>query len=130
MRVALDIDDTITRCPTFFSLISKALIAAGHDVFVISYRQNREAAEQELKSEYDIAFNEIILPTKEELDKEGFFGWKANACRRLSIDIFFEDMPEVINELDPSVAAFMLVDPALGRVAYVGEQEREAGLGT
>ena len=28
MRVAFDIDDTITRCPKFFAVISQALMAA------------------------------------------------------------------------------------------------------
>jgi len=130
MRVALDIDDTITRCPQFFSFISKALIAAGHDVFVISYRLDHEEVEQQLKSEYDIAFNKVILPTSEELDREGFFGWKANACRRLNIDIFFEDMPEVINELDPSVVAFMPYDAELGKVAYIEPPEKQTAAGS
>jgi hypothetical protein len=126
MRVALDIDDTITRCPPFFSLISKALIAAGHQVFVISYRMDQEAVEQELRHVYDLAFSEVILPTSQELDREGFYNWKANACRRLEIDIFFEDMPEVINELDPSVVAFMPYDAYFGKVTYVEQPEAEA----
>ena len=32
MRVAIDIDGTITRCPVFFSIVSRALLAAGHQV--------------------------------------------------------------------------------------------------
>ena len=43
MKVALDIDDTITRCPDFFAFLSKALKDAGHHVYVVSYRADRDA---------------------------------------------------------------------------------------
>jgi len=118
MRVALDIDDTITRHPEFFALVSKALIDAGHAVYVISYREGQDEVEGDLR-EMGIAFTEVILPAAGELVEQGFYEWKANVCKRLEIGIFFEDMPEVVNELDQSTLGLVPFDPALGRLTYV-----------
>lgn len=124
MRVAFDIDDTITLCPEFFALISKALMDAGHDVFIISYRMDQQATEEELRNS-GIVFREVLLlgDTGDECTEVDFYEWKAEMCRKLKIDIFFEDMPEVINELDDSTIAFMPVDRSWGRVEY---QESDA----
>jgi hypothetical protein len=122
MRVAFDIDDTITRCPEFFAVISQALMTAGHDVYIISYRSGRGTVEQELEG-YGIQFRDVVLPSDEDFDHFGFYEWKAHACRNLKIDIFFEDMPEVVNKLDPSVLAFVPLDPDLGRLDYFEAEE-------
>ena len=119
MNVALDIDDTITRCPGFFALLSKALNDSGHKVYIITYREDRELAEEEL-AELGITYHDIVLATEQELEDAEFFQWKADVCRRLKIDIFFEDMPEVVNALDDSTIAFVPFDPELGKIAYVG----------
>jgi hypothetical protein len=124
MHIAFDIDDTITRCPQFFSIISKALRASGHKVYIISYREDREFAEEDL-AEHGITFDELVLPSEQELHrstsqtwKQEAAQWKAEVCRRLGVEVFFEDMPEVINALDAQTQAFMAVDPSLGRVKY------------
>jgi hypothetical protein len=117
MNVAFDIDDTITRCPQFFALISQALKAAGHGVYIISYRSGQGAVEQEMDS-YGIVFDRVVLPSDEDFDRFGFYEWKVHACRELKIDIFFEDMPEVVNKLDPSVVTFVPYDPELGTLDY------------
>jgi hypothetical protein len=62
MRIAFDIDDTITRCPQFFAVVSKALMAAGHKVYIVSHREDRGFTEEDL-AEYCVCFNELILPT-------------------------------------------------------------------
>lgn|GEM_PF-1056982 len=120
MRVALDIDDTITRHPEFFAFLSKALIDSGNEVYIISFRQGQEEVEADLAA-YGISFTEVILPTNEDLEREGFYEWKAVTCRRLGIEIFFEDMPEVVNKLDPHVLALVPFDADLGRLTYVEE---------
>ena len=121
MRIGIDIDDTITRCPEFFALISRALVAGGHEVYVISYREGQEAVRAELGG-WGIAYSDVVLPTNEELDNAGFYEWKVQTCRRLKIDVLFEDMPEVINRLDDSVVAFMPYDADLGQVTYQDTQ--------
>ena len=66
MRIGFDIDDTIIRCPEFFAVASKALMAAGHKVYIVSYREDRGFAEEDL-AEHCVSFDELVLPTEEEL---------------------------------------------------------------
>ncbi|MBP7935413.1 MAG: hypothetical protein KA354_12275 [Phycisphaerae bacterium] len=124
MRIAFDIDDTITRCPEFFAVISKALRAAGHKVYIISYREDRGFAEEDL-AECGVSYDELILFADDERKAGGAKSWqdeagrwKAEVCRQLEIDVLFDDMPEVVSALDEQTAAFMTVDPSLGSVAY------------
>jgi len=107
LRIAFDIDDTITLSWEFFEVISQALLKSGHDVYIISYRdkEGQKDVEEEL-AHFGIAFTKVILPSQEELSESGFYEWKAEVCRRLKVDIFFEDMPEVINCLDDSTTVF------------------------
>ena len=122
MRVALDIDDTITRHPIFFSFLSNALVDSGHEVYIISYREGQEDVETDLAAD-GISFTEVVLPTPDDLDRDGFYGWKAATCRRLGVEVFFEDMPEVVNELDTDVLAFVPYDADLGGLRYVDQPE-------
>lgn len=124
MNIAFDLDDTITRCPAFFSAISKALLDAGHKVYIITYREDRQFAEEDL-AECGVAFSELVLPG--EADFRGIpyeqwraqaSQWKARVCRTLGIDVFFDDMPEVINAIGNQTALFMAVDPSRGNVKY------------
>ena len=124
MRVGFDIDNTITRCPQLFAVISKALMASGHQVYIVSYREDRGFAEEDL-AEYGVSFDELVIPAEDELRRmppsqwrTNAARWKAEVCRRLEIDVLFEDMPEVIAALDKSTVAFMAVDPAEGTVKY------------
>lgn len=117
MNVAFDLDDTITRCPEFFAFLSRALKDAGHPVFIISYRTDEESTADAL-AEFGVAYDELILATDLDLDAQGFYEWKAEMCRRLEIDVFFEDMPEVANRVDDSTVCFVPFDPDLGRMTY------------
>jgi hypothetical protein len=124
MQIALDIDDTITRCPEFFAFLSKAMLAAGHKVYIISYREDREFSEEDLAG-HGIVFDELILPTEQEMQRRNAENWrqeasrwKAEVCRRFGIDVLFDDMPEVVNALGKDTVAFMTVDPSLGKVGY------------
>lgn len=128
MNFRIDIDDTITRCPAFFAFTSKALRSAGHKVYILSYREDRGFAEEDL-AEYGIEYDELVLPADEDIRgvpwqewKGAAARWKAETCRQHGIDIFFEDMPEVVNALDSTVTVFMPVDPALGSVCYEVER--------
>ena len=122
MRVAFDVDDTITRHLELFSLLSHALRAARHKVFIITFREDRDATEAELR-DWNIVYDELVMPNDQELSQLGFFRWKAVACRRRKVDIFFEDMPEVVNLLDESTIAIMPVDPPLGKITYEAATE-------
>ncbi len=129
MNIAFDLDGTITRSPAFFSVISKALVASGHSVFIVTWREDREFALEDL-AEHGITFSQLVLPSEQQIRGIGYQQWKAAAaqwkaevCRTLKVDVFFEDMPEVINALDVETAAFMAVDPQLGRLKYEAEPQ-------
>jgi hypothetical protein len=128
MHIGLDLDGTITRCPEFFSVVSKALIAAGHKVYVVTWREDREFTLEDL-AEHQITFDQLIMPKQEEIRgvpphewNAAASRWKAQVCRSMGIDILFEDMPEVANALDRRTAMFLAVDHTFGKLAYVKEQ--------
>ena len=120
MNVALDIDDTITRCPEFFAFLSKALKNAGHSVYVISFRADYDSTADDL-ADYGVVYDELVLAADLDLDIEGFYKWKAEMCRRLKIDVFFEDMPEVAREVDEATVCFVPIDPDPSRMIYITE---------
>jgi len=110
MNVALDIDETITKHPEFFAFLSKALMDAGHKVFVVTFRWNREECVRELGF-MGICYDELHLAeTEEEMRETGFYGWKVQKCKELKIDILFEDMVPVADMLDGDVLTFVPYD--------------------
>lgn len=124
MNVGFDLDDTITRCPEFFAVISRALVNAGHHVYIVTYREDREFAEEDL-AEHRICYTELLLPDRQDLTQDDSADWKvrvgrwkARVCLEKQIELLFDDMPEVINALGPQTVPFMTVDRKLGRLAY------------
>lgn len=103
MKVALDIDDTITRCPEFFALLSKALINEGHEVHIITFRMPEEPIAEELNH---LGIKFTALHTKGEFEPNDVVGWKAEVCQRLGIDVFFEDMLDVAKMVMPPTVVF------------------------
>lgn len=120
MTFGLDIDETITRCPPLFAVLSRALIAEGHKVYVITFRDDsdRETTEVDLR-EYGIHYSKLIMAGDDDLCGSRFYKWKADVCRRLRVDVLFEDMPEVVNELPASTIAFVPLDRELGSLTYL-----------
>lgn len=108
MIVGLDIDDTITRCPEFFSLLTHALIEANHQVIIITFREDRSATQADLKN-WDITYSQLITSSLEDCLEYGVNEWKAVLCRRHGVEIFFEDDPEVIDHVDKSTICMMPV---------------------
>lgn len=113
MNVAFDIDDTISRHPAFFSLISKALAEAGHRVVIITLREDREGAQDDL-GKWGITYHELISAKSQELVEVGACEWKAKMCVQQAIEIFFEDMPEVVKCIDhEQTLCLMPIDPEI-----------------
>jgi len=100
MVVAFDIDDTISRHPQFFSFLTRALIAAGHEVLIITFRQERLDTESDLL-DWGIAWTRLITSTLEACMAEGVDEWKASECRKAGVDVFFEDDLDVLKHIDP-----------------------------
>ena len=106
MVIGFDIDDTITRHPQFFAVISKALVAAGHRVIIITFREDRDSAEAELRK-WGIAYDGLMTSSLDTALEHGVDEWKAEACRQHGVEVFFEDDPAVLSHLDDSVVAMM-----------------------
>lgn len=106
MKIALDMDATITEAPAFFSLLSRSFQASGHEVHIITFRDDRESTIQELK-DLGIHYDSLHLPGDSDVRAPK---WKAKLALRLEIDVFFEDSPEVIERLPSSVKVFWLID--------------------
>jgi len=99
MNVGLDIDDTITRHPEFFALLSTALQAQGHVVVIITFRENRVETTGQL-SEWGIAYDQLVTYDHRIRNGSEIFAWKAQKCREHEIDVMFEDDPDVTAHID------------------------------
>jgi len=106
MITVFDIDDTITRHPEFFSLLTNALQKAGHTILIITYREGRKETKADLRA-WNIAYDTLITSTLEACLEHGVDKWKAAVCREHNVDIFFEDDPKVISHIDETVLCMM-----------------------
>jgi uncharacterized HAD superfamily protein len=89
MKVALDIDGTISEHPEFFAMLSAALRAGGHRVLVLTYRdQSRDAATREQLTAWGVVFDELVIAPSLEA--------KGELCRTHGVDLFFDDQDECI----------------------------------
>jgi uncharacterized HAD superfamily protein len=96
MKVALDIDGTISEFPEFFALLSTALRAVGHQVVVLTYRDPaRIEVTKDRLSEWGIEFDELVIASSLEA--------KGELCRTLGIDLFFDDQDECIATVPENV---------------------------
>ena len=109
MIIGLDIDDTITRHPEFFSFLSQALVEAGHRVIIITFRESREETAAELAA-WGIAYNDLVTVDFDACVKHGAEEWKGVVCREHGVEILFEDDPDVLRHVDDSVLCMMPVD--------------------
>ena len=101
MVVAFDIDDTISRHPRFFAFLTQSLVGDGHEVLIITFRQDRAATESTLR-DWGIAWTRLITATTEACLAAGVGEWKASECRKSGVEVFFEDDPEVLKHIDAS----------------------------
>lgn len=116
MIVGLDIDDTITRHPEFFSFLSGALVRAGHTVVIITFRENRKAVEEYL-DQCSIAYSRLVTATLESSFEYGVDQWKSAMCRKYGVDILFDDDPKSLRYVDASTFCMMPVQT--GRLSAV-----------
>ena len=96
MKVALDIDGTISEHPEFFAVLSAAPRAAGHYVLVLTYRDPaRDAATREHLAAWGVAFDELVIAPSLEA--------KGELCGAHGVDLFFDDQDECIAGVPESV---------------------------
>jgi hypothetical protein len=84
MKFAIDYDDVISAEPLFFSVMTNALKAQGHKIYILTdfvehYRNHRE---EELQQD-NIFYDELIITSR-----------KAEFCRENKIDYAIDDLAE------------------------------------
>ena len=95
MKIAFDLDDTITHAPEFFSTLSKLW---NDDVYIITFRSDRPSTIEDLEK-LDIRYTDVILVSSCEE--------KAEVVRRLGIAVYFDDMPEMLKNMPKETAIFL-----------------------
>ena len=125
MVIGLDIDGTITRHPGFFASISQALVNGGHQVVVITFREDRKSAADDLAA-WGVAYSELVTWSFQE--KENMYAWKARICRAKNVEVFFDDDPLVLCQLNPMVVSMMVVDHETHDLAKLadGDADKES----
>ena len=101
MKIAIDLDNTITEFPEFFSIFSRAMRREGCRVHIVTNRP--EGTENEIVNElneYRISYDEIQITAD-----------KAAYIQDQQIDIFFDDTDEYFIDLPESVAVFKPREP-------------------
>jgi hypothetical protein len=96
MNVGLDLDETITEMPWMFSLITTGLKAAGHKVYILTYRdsEERQRTVEELV-DHSIVYDQLYVAPADVDAPE----WKAKMATELHLDVMFDDAPEVLDAL-------------------------------
>lgn len=117
MRIALDIDDTMTLHWGFFAFLAGALLDAGHEVVVITFRMDRAGAVAELGAR-GVRFTRLVTATEEALDEHGWEAWKGRVCAELGVELLVDDDPEVQNHLPAGIVGLMPVVQERGLVYY------------
>lgn len=83
MIFALDMDDTITAEPEFFSVLAQALRAQGHKVYIITARPDI------MRKQTELYLSNRNIPH----DGVHFVTDKLEAANKLGVDFAFDDMP-------------------------------------
>jgi len=96
MKVALDIDGTISERPAFFALLSAALRAAGHAVVVLTYRDPATAAATRAQlTAWGVVFDDLVIA--------GSLEAKGELCGAHGVDLLFDDQDECIASVPEGV---------------------------
>lgn len=120
MLICLDIDDTITYAPEFFSRITHCFVEAR--IVIVSYRQDYDAAAQLLR-DLNVRFDQLVVSTDATLGKrpdQPLHEWKASLVNGLRPQLFFEDMPEVVARIDDTICVMMPCDSTIR--SWLGSQ--------
>jgi len=96
MKIALDLDGTITRYPEFFSKLSHLW---DDDVYVITFRNSMETSIADCRR-YNIKYKEIFLAKNEDS--------KAEICERLGIEVLIDDDPDFLVHCKKNMLALMV----------------------
>jgi len=102
MKIAFDLDNTITEYPSFFSFLTK-MLSASAEITILTARENTKKSYEKIKKELkklNISYHRIAITSE-----------KANFIIDNQIDVFFEDTDEYFLELPPEVCVFKIREP-------------------
>lgn len=108
MKIGIDLDGTITELPELFSVLTRALVEAGHEVHVITYREC--GTDGEVRAELhdlEVRYTRLHLPEGPVAAPQ----WKAALAGELGLDVMIEDSPEVLSRMPDSVHRLWLCNP-------------------
>jgi hypothetical protein len=108
MNTGIDIDGCITENPQFFALLSAVLKAAGHRVYIVTYRDPKSVAEtkQELKA-WKIVYDVLHLPSDDF--GMGMGEWKRSIAEKLGLNIMIDDALEVLAAMPKGVLRMWVI---------------------
>ena len=101
MKIAVDLDDTITAYPEFFRIFTTAMKNAGCEIHIVTNREpgTQSSIQKELE-ELKIAYDQIEITS----DKVGYMA-------RRNIRVLFEDSDEYFLGLPEEMTVFKIREP-------------------
>ena len=128
INLGLDFDDTITRIPDFFRLLTNAVKQEGGTVHLVTSRPDTEMVRDLTRRELELhhihvdkfyffahTLEEMAdLCPYQELDPDKKWLWqKIEYCMKYDIDVFFDDndkVTELFSEFLPQTTVFKTID--------------------
>ncbi len=110
IRIGIGLDETITALPAWCSVMTRAVLRAGGEVHVITYREG--GTEDEVQAELAglaIDYTTLHLPPS-GVDAPT---WKAGLAQQLDLGLMIEDSPEVLARMPARTGRMWLCDPAI-----------------
>ena len=102
LRIGIDLDDTITYCPSFFSMMTSTMQNMV-EIHIITNREQTPENEVAIRKELDelgIRYHHLAVTNK-----------KAEYILREGITVFFDDTDEYFLSLPESVKVFKTREP-------------------
>ncbi len=101
MRIGLDLDGLLDEQPAFFAFLTTALRTTGHFVAILTYRDpaSRQRTETTL-TDWGIRYDELHFALT--------LSDKGRLCRELSIDVYFDDQDECLQDIDERTTVFKI----------------------
>lgn len=115
MHIVIDVDETITAKPMFFSWLAGALRRDGHRVTILTVRRDREDT-MRLLARHEVSYDRLETPPDGVMEA---LKWKILRAKELAPDILFDDCVDVANAAGLNTLALVPRDPELGRLDYV-----------
>lgn len=108
MRIGIGLDETISALPQWFSILTRAFLASGNEVHVITCREpgtNDEVAEE--LAQLGVTYTQLHVP----IQSVSAPTWKSHLATELGLDMMIDDSPEVLAKMPHGTARLWLSDP-------------------